>query len=316
MLESGAALRPARLNVLAAFAAVYVIWGSTYLGIRFAIETLPPFLMAGARFLIAGTLLGGMMRLRGAPRPSLAQWGSASVIGGFMLLGGNGVVTWAEQRVPSGIAALMIATVPLWMVTLDWMQPGGMRPNGRVVAGVVLGFAGMVLLASPGELAGSKGVDPVGAGALVLAALLWSIGSLYSRRASLPGAPLQGIAMEMLAGGVLLTLTGMATGEWARIDLAAVSLRSVLALGYLTIFGSLVAFSAYVWLLKVTTPARAATYAYVNPVVAVFLGWALAGEPLAPRTFLAMAIIVAAVVITTIYREQPSQKAALAENEA
>lgn len=298
--ESGA---PSRASVMAAFAAVYLIWGSTYLGIRFAIETLPPFLMAGARFTIAGSLMYAALRLRGAPRPARVHWRSAAVIGGLMLLGGNGGVTWAEQYVPSGIAALMIATVPLWIVLLDWLRPGGDRPASPVIVGLALGFAGLMLLVGPGELAGSGRINLLGAGALVFAALLWSIGSLYSRRAPLPTeVPLQGTAMEMLVGGLLLVGLGTATGEWARLDLSAVSLRSVLALLYLIAFGSWIGFSAYVWLLKVTAPARAATYAYVNPVVAVFLGWLLADEPLTIRTLLAAAIIISAVVIITSYR--------------
>ncbi len=294
---------PSRTRIMAAFAAVYLIWGSTYLAIRFAIETLPPFLMAGVRFTLAGALLYGFLRLRGAPRPERVHWRSAAIVGVLMLVGGNGGVTWAEQYVPSGIAALMIATVPLWIVVLDWLRPGGVRPTPPVIIGLVLGFVGLVLLVGPGELAGSRRINLVGGGALLVAALLWSIGSLYSRRAPLPTkVPLQGTAMEMLVGGLVLLMLGTATGEWARFDPAAVSLRSVLAVAYLIAFGSWIGFSSYVWLLKATAPARAATYAYVNPVVAVFLGWLLANEPLTIRTLLAAAIIISAVVIITRYR--------------
>ncbi len=295
---------PSRFSLVAAFAAVYLVWGSTYLAIRIAIETLPPFLMAGTRFLLAGTLLYGVMRLRGEPRPARLHWRSAAIIGGFMLLGGNGGVTWAEQWVTSGVAALIAAMVPLWMVLIDWLRPGGVRPNRGVVAGLALGLAGMVLLVGLGAPGSTGRVDPAGAGALILAGVLWAIGSLYSRRARLPASHLQGISMEMLAGGALLLLAGTVTGEWGRLDLAAISTRSLLAVGYLLLFGSLIGFSSYVWLLQVTTVARASTYAYVNPVVAVFLGWALAGEPLTPRTLIAAAVIVAAVVIITTYRAQ------------
>ncbi len=302
MNETAAAGTPTRWRVLAAFAAIYLIWGSTYLGIRFAIETLPPFLMAGVRFIVAGTALYGWLRLRGVPRPTRANWAAAALVGALLLLGGNGIVTWAEQRVPSGLAALLVATVPLWMVLLDWLRPGGTRPSGQVILGLACGLAGMALLIGPTDLAGNGALDPVGALALVLATLSWSVGSLYSRRASLAQSPLLATGMEMLMGGLLLLAAGSLTGEWARLNLGGVSLLSVAALGYLIVFGSLIAFSAYVWLLRVTTPARAATYAYVNPVVAVFLGWALAGEPLNARILLAAAIIIAAVVIITSER--------------
>lgn len=293
---------PPHLLVVAAFSAIYLIWGSTYLAIRFAIETLPPFFMAGTRFVIAGAVLYGFARLRGASPPARFHWGTAAVVGGLLLLGGNGGVSWAEQLVPSGLAALLIATVPLWMVVLDWVWHGGVRPGGRVAVGLLSGFAGVALLVSPGELAGGSHVDPVGAAVLMLAALSWAAGSLYSRRARLPDSPLLGTAMEMFAGGVLLLMAGLVTGEWARLEIDEVSLRSVLSVGYLIVFGSLIGFTAYIWLLKVTTPARVSTYAYVNPVVAVFLGWALASEPLTFRTLLAAAVIVTAVVLITTSR--------------
>jgi drug/metabolite transporter (DMT)-like permease len=313
--DSGAGDRPtansarrSRLRVVLAFAAIYLIWGSTYLAIRFAIETLPPLLMAGTRFVVAGTLLYSWTRLRGAPRPARLHWSAAAIVGGLMLLGGNGGVSWAEQRVFSSLAALLIATVPLWMALLDWRRRGGVRPSGGGAVGLIFGFVGVALLVSPGELAGSSHMDPVGAIVLLLAALSWAAGSLYSRQAQLPGSPLLAISMEMLAGGVLLLAAGLVTGEGARLELSQVSPRSVLALGYLIVFGSLMAFSAYIWLLRVSTPARASTYAYVNPVVAVFLGWALGGEPLTLRTLLAAAVIVAAVVIITYQAHREDTK--------
>jgi drug/metabolite transporter (DMT)-like permease len=291
--------RPSRLSIAAAFAAVYLVWGSTYLAIRFAIETLPPFLMAGVRFLTAGAILYLWARWRGAPAPEPRHWRPAAIVGGFLLLGGNGGVVWAEQRVASGLAALLVATVPLWIVLFSALGPGGRRPGARVLVGVALGLVGMALLVGPGEIAGGPGADPLGAAVLVLASVSWAIGSLYSRRAPLPSSPLVATAMEMLAGGALLVLAGLASGEAARLDLAAASPRSLLAFGYLVALGSLVGFTAYVWLLRVAAPARVATYAYVNPVVAVLLGWALAGEPLTPRILVAAAVIVAAVVAIT-----------------
>lgn len=297
---------PARWKVVVAFAAVYVVWGSTYLAIRFAIDTLPPFLMAGVRFLIAGAVLFGFARLRGAPWPSWAQWRSAALIGGMLLLGGNGGVVWAERTVPSGIAALLVASEPLWIVLLDWLPPRPARPTGRVLLGLGVGFAGVALLIAPwsssnGE-AGAAAVDPVGAIVIVLAAASWAAGSLYSRRAELPASPLASTGSQMLTGGVLLTLTGLGAGEAARFDPAAVSLGSVAALVYLIVFGSLVAFTAYAWLMRHVAAPKVATYAYVNPVIAVVLGWLLAGEPIGPRTLVAAAVIVGAVALLTVVR--------------
>jgi drug/metabolite transporter (DMT)-like permease len=300
-----------RWRVAAAFAAIYIIWGSTYLAIRFAIETIPPFLMGGVRFLTAGAILYAFARARGAAPPSRAHWRPAIIIGGMLLLGGNGGVILAERMVPSGLAALVIATVPLWMVLLNWLRGDGVRPTAGVALGLGLGVAGIGLLVGPGETAG-MGVNPIGVVVLVLASLSWSIGSLYSRRARLPADPLVATAIEMLAGGGLLIALGTVTGEVGQIQFGQMTPRSVFALGYLIVFGSLVAFSAYVWLLRVSTPARVSTYAFVNPVVAVLLGWALAGETLTPPMLLAAALIVTAVVLITIRQAKanPAPKAA------
>jgi drug/metabolite transporter (DMT)-like permease len=287
------------LRLVIAFLAVYLIWGSTYLVIRFAIETLPPFFMAGARNAIAGVLLFAWTWLRGAPRPRLIHWREAAIVGGLMLLGGNGAVVWSEQHIPSGMVALMVATTPLWFVVLEALRPGGTKPGLQTIAGVVLGLAGVWLLAGTGRQIGGERFDLFGVGVVLFAALSWSAGSLYSRQARLPADPIQGIAMEMLAGGGFLLLAAAATGEWARLDLNALSLRSGLSLLYLVVLGSMVAFTAYLWLLRHTTPARAATYAYVNPVVAVLLGWAFAGKPVTVQTLLAAAVIVAGVAIIT-----------------
>jgi len=290
-----------RWRLLAAFAAVYLIWGSTYLAIRFAIDTLPPFLMAGVRFLVAGTVLYLWARLRGAPRPRLLEWRSAAVIGGLLLLGGNGGVVWAERTVPSGVVALLVASEPLWIVLLDWLPPRPARPGARVLAGLGIGFAGVVLLIAPWQTSASA-IDPVGSVVVVLAAASWAAGSLYSRRAPLPRSPLLTTGMQMLAGGALLTATGLGAGEAARFDPAAVSLASVASLAYLVVFGSLVAFTAYVWLVRHAPAPKVATYAYVNPVIAVVLGWALAGEPLGARTLLAAAVILGAVALLSAVR--------------
>ena len=289
-------------ELVIAFGLVYLIWSSTYLAIRFAVETLPPFLMAGIRFLIAGVFLYVWMRARGANRPTLRHWRSTAIVGGLLLLGGNGGVVWAEQIVPSGITALMIATVPMWMVLFHWMSPGGERPTTQVWIGVVIGFFGIVLLVNPFALTNAFRVDPVGAAVLLFASILWSFGSLYSRSGPMPPESLLATAMEMLTGGALLILAGTLTGEWYRLNLAAASLRSLLSVAYLIVFGSLIAFPAYIWLLKNASPARVSTYAYVNPVLAVFLGWALAGEVLNSRIFVAAVVIVLAVILITTYR--------------
>lgn len=311
MLDVETGMSSQKAKLIAAFAAVYVLWGSTYLAIRFGVETIPPFLMAGTRHLTAGVLLYLWTRLRREPRPDRRHWLTATFVGGLMLLGGNGLVTWAEMRVPSGLAALIVASVPLWMALFDGIHKR-LRPRLPVIAGLVLGLAGLLVLVAPGDFAGKGRVDLLGAGALLLAALSWTIGSLYSRHARLPKSVLTATAMEMIGGGVLLWLAGLAGGEGSRLDLSAVSARSLLSLGYLIVFGSLIGFSAYVWLLHATTPARVSTYAYVNPVVALLLGWAFAGEALTLRIALATAGIIAAVALIIRYGgarvEEPTRK--------
>lgn len=294
-----------RWKIIAAFAAIYIIWGSTYLGIAIAIETMPPYLMAAARFLIGGTLMMGWAFLRGARKIELVHWRTALIIGGLLLLGGNGTVTWAEQRLPSGLTALLVATVPLWVAVMNWLRPGGVRPGGIVIVGLALGLAGIAALVGPANILGQgEGIDLIGVGALMIATLAWAAGSLYSRsqHARLPEDAILSTGMEMLAGGVLLSLMGIITGEPARLDLAGISMRSLIAFLYLVVFGSIVAFTAYIWLLRNVPPARAATYAYVNPVVAVLLGWLINGEELTRNMLIATPLIVVAVVLITSYR--------------
>ncbi len=303
-----------RVRLVAAFAAVYLVWGSTYLAIRVAIETLPGFLMAGTRFLFAGGILYAFGRLRGGERPTLRHWGAAAVIGALLLLVGNGCVVWAEHRVPSSLAALLVATEPLWIVLFDWARPGGVRPAPLEIGGVVLGFAGVAILIGPVDARGAA--DPLSAAVLVLSTLAWASGSLYSRGARLPKSASVAIGMRMLAGGALLFLAGTADGEWSRFDIASVSLRSVVALAYLSVFGSIVAFSAYMYLLATTTVARASTYAYVNPVVAVSLGYFAGGEPVTGRTVAATAVIVGAVAVITTVQSGAEARAAAAARAA
>jgi drug/metabolite transporter (DMT)-like permease len=309
MTHTGTQERPSRLKLVMAFAAVYVIWGSTYLAIRYAVETLPPLLFAGTRFMVAGLMLYAWARARGAARPQPANWRTALIIGGLLLLGGNGAVVLAERTVPSGLTALLIATEPLMVVLLDWARHGGLRPTGRVAMGLALGMIGMFILIGPAGMSGASEINLFGAALVILATISWAAGSLYAARTRLQLSPALFAGMQMLAGGALLVIVGLARGELNNFAFAAVSLRSLVSLGYLIVFGSLVAFTSYSWLLRVTSPSLAATYAYVNPVVAVLLGWAFAGEALNLRTMIAAAVIVAAVVLITTQQARANKAA-------
>jgi drug/metabolite transporter (DMT)-like permease len=282
--------------VWAALGTVYMVWGSTYLAIRVAIDTIPPFLMAGVRFLVAGAVLYAVAIGRGereADRPGPREWRAAAVAGILLLVCGNGAVVWAEQHVDTGPTSLIIATVPLWMVLIAGLV---LREgvSGREILGIILGLAGLVVLVGvPGE----GGLHAAGAALLLVASLSWASGSMYSRRAPLPRRPLVSTAMQMLVGGAGLAVLGGLTGELAELELSRVTLASALGLVYLIVFGSLVAFSAYVWLLQNARTSLVSTYAYVNPVVAVFLGWAILDEPITAATVMAGAVIVAAVAL-------------------
>jgi len=291
-----------RIKVLAALLAVYVFWGGTYLGIRFAVETLPPFLMAGVRFLTAGLAVFSYCLVKGKERPTRAHWRDAGIVAALLLLGGNGLVTWSEQRVPSSIAALLVATVPLWMILLGSTAKDAPRPSRVTLAGILLGFAGIVVLVAPTGAGGR--LDLLGIGALLVASCLWSLGSLYSRRARVPASPLLSVSLQMIAGGALMLLAGTLFGEWARVDVARISARSLWGMGYLVLFGSILAYNCYIWVLKHADPVWVSTYAFVNPLVAVFLGWLLANEQLTTRSVWATAIILLAVVIITVDKKR------------
>ena len=276
---------------------VYVIWGTTYLAIRVVNETMPPLLSAGVRFVIAGAALYLWAIRRGdrqGDHPTMRQWRSALIVGALLLVGGNGGVVWAERTVPSGVVALIIALVPLWMALFDRITLR--RPlGGRTVVGLVLGFAGTALLVGQGVDAGS--FDLRGAMFAFGASIAWATGSLYSRNAPLPKRPFVGNGMQQLLGGALLLLVGTLVGELGSIDIDEFSRASLLALGYLIVFGSLIAFTAYLWLLRSARTTLVATYAYVTPVVAVFLGWLILDEPVGLRTIVAAAVIVIAVAL-------------------
>lgn len=292
---------PSTALVIAAFAAVYIIWGSTFLGIAIAIKTIPPLLMAGARWIVAGGLLYTVLRLRGVPRPSFAQWKNSAVVGALLLGAGNGGMTWSQQTVPSGIAALIVAAVPLWMILLEWLRPHGRRPHGLVFVGLALGFVGVVLIIVGKDHGGNRVVPPAAGAALLFATVSWAFGSIYARHVPLPESRLMSVAAQMLAAGPILLLAGLATGEGTRFHLAtAITPTSIGCFLYLAIFGSMIGFSCYAWLLQVSTPARVSTYAYVNPLIAVVLGRIVLAEPLPHTVLLAGTAILGGVILITL----------------
>jgi drug/metabolite transporter (DMT)-like permease len=293
---------PSRSTFLTAFTAIYLVWGSTYLGIRVAVETLPPFLMAGARFLVAGSVLAGWLAATRGFRTSPRQWRDNAIIGTFLLLGGNGLVVWAELFIPSGLTALIIGSQPLMMVLTEWAWRGGHRPTVLTGFGLLLGFAGVTWLAAPWQSAAAGGLNVGGVTAILAGGVFWAFGSIYGRHVREPAEPLSAAAMQMLCGGGALMFTALLYGDFRGFSPAAVSTRSWLAFGYLIGAGSLVGFSTFVWLMKHSTPARVSTYAYVNPLVAVFLGWLILGEPVTARTLAAAAVIVVSVAVITSQR--------------
>ena len=291
---------PSTALVVAAFAAVYLIWGSTFLGIAVAIKTIPPLLMAGLRWLVAGGLLYSVLRLRGVPRPEPIEWRNGAVVGALLIGVGNGGMSWSQQMVPSGITALVIAAVPLWMILFEWWRPKGRRPHGLVFAGLALGFVGVTLIILGRDHGGNRVVPPLAAGVLLFATVSWAVGSIWARHVRLPSAPLMSVATQMLAAGPLLILGSAATGEFSRFHPSAITGLSVGAFTYLVLLGSIVGFSAYAWLLQVSTPARVSTYAYVNPLIAVVLGRVVLAEPLPHTVLLAGVAILAGVIMITV----------------
>jgi drug/metabolite transporter (DMT)-like permease len=292
--------RPGTLQLVLAWAAVYFIWGSTYLGIRLAIDSIPPLLMAGSRHLLAGLVLFSWSWIRyRLPVPGPSAWLRAGTLGVLMLVTANGATTWAEQLVPSGLTALIVCTSALWLVLLNWLWRGAERPTPRMVAGLAAGFGGVAVLVAPGQFAGGTHVNLLGALVLTGAALSWSIGSIYTLKLPRPANPSQFVSMQMIVAGCVLVATALLSGEGTAFSPGRVTTTSLVAYLYLTLFGSLISYSAYFWLLGHTTPSRLATISYVNPLVAVLLGWALAGESLTLRTALAAAIILLAVGLIT-----------------
>lgn len=294
---------PTVLQVTLGFGAIYLIWGSTYLGIRYAVETIPPLLMMGIRHSAAGLLVYTWARRTGVTAPNWRQWRFAVIAGAMLFLGGHGLLAWAEQKVPSGLAALLCATLPLWTVLLAYVDGTERRLGSKAWIGILLGFAGVAVLIGPDAF--TQHLDVLAAGGAIASALVWVMGTAYTRRVAMPSSKILSASMQMISGGVLLLIAGALSGEIRHLQLASLTLRSVAALAYLIVFGSIVAFTAYTWLVSVSSPSRLSTYAYVNPVIAVILGWAVAGEALGVRTIAATAIIVGGVILVTTRRKQP-----------
>lgn len=289
--------RASALAVWTALSAVYVIWGSTYLAIRFTVETTPPFLSAAARFIVSGAFLYFWRRAAGDPAPTAIERRNAVIIGIFLLVGGNGGVVWAAQHIPSSLAALLVATVPLWMILIDALRPGGDKPGGLAMSGILIGFAGAMLLIgwTTGEAAAAS---LYGAIAVLIASVFWAAGSIYGKTAKLPASPLVTTGIEMLAGGIIQIVVAFFFGEFDRFEINTVSQRSALAWIYLTVIGP-VAFVAYAWLLRVAPIPLVATYSYVNPLVAIILGYFLGNEIITPRILLAAGLIIGSVVLVS-----------------
>ena len=307
---------PTKAALIAGFITIYILWGSTYLGIKIAVETLPPFLMASARFLLAGVLVAAWIAFTRGFKATRRQWIDNSLIGGFLLLGGNGMVSWAEQKIPSAVATLVVSLGPLFIVLLDWAvlkfgrdKSRGSRPTLATFIGIALGIAGLGVLVGPNLGEGNAQLDPWRIGGLVLACFSWSVGSIYTRYARQPAEPFTAAAIQMLAGSVWLAIVSIAMGEPAHFEIAAIAGRSVFAWSYLVVAGSLVGFTTFVWLMKHSTPARVSTYAYVNPVVALFLAWLIAHEAVSTRMFFAAAIIIAGVAIITAAKNKKTPAA-------
>ncbi|MBL8097542.1 MAG: EamA family transporter [Anaerolineales bacterium] len=305
-----------KTKIWIALITLYIVWGSTYFGIKVAIETIPPFFHAGIRFLISGLILVIWQRAVGSEMPTRNQWISTFIIGNLLLLGGNGLVAWAELTIPSGVAALIIGSVPLFLVIMEAFRPNGVKPNWQSILGLIIGFIGIFILVGPAEIAGGETrLNPFGVIALLSACLFWAIGSIYSKSADLPKSTLMTTGAEMLMGSIGLFVISLITGELNGWNPAEVSTRSLIGLIYLITIGSIIGFGSYIWLLQNAPISLVATYAYVNPIVAVLLGYFFGNEILEPRIWLATAIIIGAVAfINSRSKPQVKQEAKEAVN--
>lgn len=283
-----------------AFAAIYVVWGSTYLAIRMVVETFPAFLSAATRFVIAGGLLMLALIWSGVSLPSRAQWRHSAISGTLMLVGGNGLVVWAEKSISSGLAAVLVALAPVWFALLDWLRPGGTRPTLKTLAGIAVGFGGVVILVNSRGIASGESANLLASAAVIVAGICWAAGSLYSKHMPNIGSPWMNAAAQMICGGTGLAVVGHLAGETAAFNWSSISARSLWALVYLIVFGSWIGYSAYVWLLKVVPASRVSTYAYVNPVIAVLLGWAVLGESVTLQMMGGALVVIAGVAIISM----------------
>ena len=295
-----------RMRVLLAFAAVYVLWGSTYLFIKYAIETIPPFLLGASRFLASGALLYVLARSRGAPNPTGAELRLAAITGIVMLGLGNGGGMLAEKTVASGVVALIVSSVPIWVVLIDWLRPRGMRPRKTMFVGLALGLVGMVILIGPKAIVGEGHIDTFGTVILLIGSVSWSLGTLMTRWSQRPGSPLVFAALQMLAAAAAMGIMSLISGDWRQFSWSGVTTLSIVSFWYLVIAGSIIGYTAYVYLLGVVSAAKASTYAYVNPIIAVVLGWLFANEPLGGRTVIAAAVILGGVALITSAQATPN----------
>lgn len=300
-----------RLQFAVAYTAICLIWGSTFLAIRFALVSFPPFLMAGGRFLIAGTILFIIATLQGADLPSRKHWQSALITGFLLFLVFNGGLVLAVGRIHSSIVAVLSTTIPVWMVIIEWLRPNGTRPNIGIITGLLLGLAGIAILVQPWNYlqsaSGTATTDILGVTFSIAAMIGWSLGSIFARSLPLPASPFMTTAIQMLLGSVMLTGVGTFMGEWASVDMGSVTTSALVALLFLIIFGSIVAYSAYMWLLRNASPTLVSTYTYINPVVAIILGWALANEPITWRLIAALVFILGAIYCIARFRVQSAK---------
>lgn len=294
------AVSGSRSRLLIAFATVYLVWGSSYLFMKFAVATMPPLPMAGARYLLAGAILLALGVALGIRRPTRAEWSAAAIVG-TALMTSNGAVSWAVRRIPSGVAALLVAITPCWMVLLEWQRDRNLKPRRGTVAGLLLGLVGIALLVGPAELLGSGHIDPLGAAAVLVGTFTWSAGSLYARRAARHEISQIMSGMQMLCGGAVLLTISSTFENWNAFSFASVTTNSWISFWYLVFVASLLGYTAYIYVLTNASPVTASTYAYVNPVVAVALGAWFGGEDLSARILVASAIIIAGVVLIVSY---------------
>jgi len=292
-----------KYKIILGFAAIYLLWGSTYLAIRIGVETIPPFLLVGLRCLTASLIFFAWGKIAKAPAPKLKHWIAASIAGILMLVGGTGFVTWAEKTVPSGVASLLVSIMPFWIVLFDWLRPGGKHPSKIVVLGLILGFIGVTALINPTDIGGFAEIDYFGAMLLVFATIFWAGGSIYSRYTDMPDSKIVSLGIQLFSGGLFVMIISFFGGEMTSLDWYAISMDSILALIYLIIFGS-AGYAAYVWLLKVVEPSKVATYAYVNPVIALFLGHILVNEAITLWTISCSVLILGAVIIIVTSRKE------------